>query len=268
MTEPAQQPEPTEPEDKAKAKADKAAAPPKKADGLKPEVRKERKVGGKVAIELEVSRQRTISWTVIGLVVGTLLVWKLGTVGQWIGVLLILIGAYRAYQLVQTFLHKPGTIIVSEREITLPRGLCMPRPLKLQPSEVTAVYFLRRSVMWNKAAPVLVVEIGPKAIAFPRDWFASEADQRHVVHALLRWSSPKTADKAAAKKPAADDKHDAKPAADDKPKSAADDKPAEPKSATAVDASDASDATDATDASEVVAAEAPPAPEAAAADKS
>jgi hypothetical protein len=23
-------------------------------------------------------------------------------------------------------------------------------------------------------------------MAFPRDWFASESDQRHVVHALLR----------------------------------------------------------------------------------
>jgi len=31
-----------------------------------------------------------------------------------------------------------------------------------------------------------VVEVADKALAFPRDWFASEADQRHVVHALLR----------------------------------------------------------------------------------
>jgi hypothetical protein len=23
-------------------------------------------------------------------------------------------------------------------------------------------------------------------MAFPRDWFASEADQRHVIHAVLR----------------------------------------------------------------------------------
>jgi hypothetical protein len=23
-------------------------------------------------------------------------------------------------------------------------------------------------------------------MAFPRDWFASEADQRHIIHALLR----------------------------------------------------------------------------------
>ena len=185
MTEPEAAEPPTEP-DKAEAKPDdkKPAPAPKKPEAPK------RKVGGKVAIELEVSRQRVITWTIVGIILGSLLLWKLGTVGQWIGVVLLVVGVYRGYQLLQTFLHKPGTIIVSEREITLPRGLCMPRPLKLQPSEITAVYFLRRSVMWNKAAPVLVVEVGEKAIAFPRYWFASEADQRHVVHALLRWSPP------------------------------------------------------------------------------
>jgi hypothetical protein len=137
-------------------------------------------------VELEVSRQRQIGWTVFGLIVGTLLIWKLGTVGVWVGIALVIIGAYRAYQLVQTFVYPPGTIVVSESEVILPRGLCLPRPVKVEPSAVTAVYFLRRSVPWNRSAPVLVIELGPKAMAFPRDWFASEADQRHVVHALLR----------------------------------------------------------------------------------
>lgn len=127
-----------------------------------------------------------IGWTVFGLLLGTLLIWKLGTVGVWVGVGLVLIGLVRAWQLVQTFLHPPGTIRVSEHEVVLPRGLCLPRPLQLKPADVTAVYFLRRSVPWNRSAPVLVIEVGPKAMAFPRDWFASEADQRHVVHALLR----------------------------------------------------------------------------------
>jgi hypothetical protein len=62
----------------------------------------------------------------------------------------------------------------------------MPRPVVVTPQDITAVYFLRRSVPWNHAAPVLIIELGAKAMAFPRDWFASEADQRHVVHALLR----------------------------------------------------------------------------------
>ena len=145
-----------------------------------------RKGAGNVEVTLEVSRQRPIGWTIFGLIVGALLVWKLGTVGKWVGVVLMIIGAYRAWQLVQTFLYPPGTIQVTENEVTLPRGLCLPRPVKVKPSDVTAVYFLRRSVPWNRSAPVLVVELSGKAMAYPRDWFASEADQRHVVHALLR----------------------------------------------------------------------------------
>lgn len=140
----------------------------------------------RVEIDLELSRQRLIGWTIFGIVFGALLIWKLGTVGKWVGVLLVVIGVLRAWQLLQTFLHPPGTIVVSDSEVSLPRGLCMPRPLKLHPRDVTAVYFLRRSVPWNRSAPVLVVEHGAQALAYPRDWFASEADQRHVVHALLR----------------------------------------------------------------------------------
>lgn len=132
------------------------------------------------------SRQRAIGWTAFGIIVGALLIWKLGTVAVWIGVLLVIKGVFHAYQLVQTFVHPPGTIVVTDQEVTLPRGLCLPRPVKVAPSEVTAVYFLRRSVPWKHSAPVLVVELGARAMAFPRDWFASEADQRHVVHALLR----------------------------------------------------------------------------------
>ncbi len=160
--------------DEAPAKSDDA---PKKD-----KVRK----GGNVEVSLEVSRQRPVGWTIFGLIFGALLVWKLGTVGKWVGVVLMAMGAFYGWQLAQTFMHPPGTIKVTDTEVTLPRGLCMPRPLQVKPSEVTAVYFLRRSVPWNRSAPVLVVELGTKALAYPRDWFSSEADQRHIVHALLR----------------------------------------------------------------------------------
>ena len=142
--------------------------------------------GKPVSIELEVSRQRAMSWTIFGIVFGALLIWKLGTVGVWVGVLLVVLGLFRAYELVQTFLNPPGTITVTATEVTLPRGLSMSKPVVVPRSEVTAVYFLRRSVPWNRSAPVLVVELGARAFAYPRDWFASEADQRHVVHALMR----------------------------------------------------------------------------------
>lgn len=137
-------------------------------------------------IELEVSLQRSISWTLFGLIVGALLIHGLGTVGVWVGIALVATGAYHAWQLVQTRLHPPGTIVVSEAEVILPRGPYMPRPVVVAPRDITAIYFLRRSVPWNHAAPVLIIELGERAMAFPRDWFASEADQRHVIHAVLR----------------------------------------------------------------------------------
>jgi hypothetical protein len=149
-----------------------------------PRPRSDRAGAAPLEIELEVSRQRSIGWTIFGVILGALLVWKLGTVGVWVGVVLIAMGAYHAWNLLQTLLHPPGTIVVSDREVSLPRGLCMPRPVVVPRSEVTAVYFLRRSVPWNHAAPVLIVELGARAMAFPRDWFASEADQRHIIHAL------------------------------------------------------------------------------------
>jgi hypothetical protein len=164
-----------------------AAKEPVKGPAAKEPAAKERSSSVKdVKVELEVSRNRYAGWTVFGLVFGALLIWKLGTVGQWVGVVLMVLGALRAWQLLQTFLHPPGTIVVGDDEVVLPRGLCLPRPIKVPSKDVTAVYFLRRSVPWNRSAPVLVVELGGRAFAFPRDWFASEADQRHVVHALLR----------------------------------------------------------------------------------
>lgn len=138
-----------------------------------------------VAIELEVSRKTTVGWSAFGILFGTLLILKLGTVGVWIGIGLVIFGVYRAWKVVETYLNPPGTIKITDSEVVLPRGLSTSRPHTVKPSEVTAVYFLRRSVPWNNSSPVLVVELGDRAIAYPRDWFASEADQRHIVHALV-----------------------------------------------------------------------------------
>jgi hypothetical protein len=142
---------------------------------------------GPIEIELEGTRQRTMTATAFYVVIGALLLWKLGTVGVWVGVVLLVVGAFRAWELAQTFMHPPGTIVVTDDKVTLPRGLYLGKPVEIPPAAVTSVYFLRRSVPWNRSAPVLVVEVGARAMAFPRDWFASEADQRHVVHALLRY---------------------------------------------------------------------------------
>lgn len=141
---------------------------------------------GTVEVELAVSRAHSAGWAAFEILFGALLAWKLGTVAVWVGVGLITLGVFHLWDVVQTFLHPPGTIIVGDERVTLPRGLSVGKPLEVAPADVTAVYFLRRSVPWNKSAPVLVVELGAQAIAYPRDWFATEADQRHVVHALMR----------------------------------------------------------------------------------
>jgi hypothetical protein len=151
-----------------------------------------------VEVELAVSRAHSAGWAAFEILFGALLAWKLGTVAVWVGVALITLGLFHVWDVVQTFLHPPGTILVTDERVTLPRGLSLGKPLEVAPADVTAVYFLRRSVPWNKSAPVLVVELGAQAIAYPRDWFATEADQRHIVHALMRGRSEPEASSARA----------------------------------------------------------------------
>src|SRR3569623_229150 len=122
-------------------------------------------------IELEVSRQRAIAWAIGGTIGGILMILKLGRVGVWAGYAVLAWGIVRAVQLALTIIYPPGTIKVSPTEVVLPRGAHRPNPLKLAPKDVTAVYFLRRSVPWNKSSPVLVIEVGDKAHIFPRDRF-------------------------------------------------------------------------------------------------
>src|SRR4051812_35487392 len=97
-------------------------SPPKNGPIEPSAPRAERTVPARLDIELEVSPQRSISWTVFGLIVGALLIWKLGTVGVWVGIVLMAMGAYHAWNLVQTVIHPPGTIIVTDKDVTLPRG--------------------------------------------------------------------------------------------------------------------------------------------------
>lgn len=139
---------------------------------------------GRVAVELEHARGHHARWVVIGGVIGVLCVLKLGTLGKGVGVLLMALAAWAAYKLVRTYVHPPGTLVVDGDRVQLPRGLCRGAPTELARGAVTGAYFLRRSVPWTRAAPVLVVEAGGKAFVYPRDWFAAEADQRRVLEAL------------------------------------------------------------------------------------
>jgi hypothetical protein len=138
----------------------------------------------RLAVGLEHMRYRHAAWMAFGIVLGALMVWKLGDVGKAIGVVLIGVGGFAAYSFVRTLLFPAGTIVISDSGAELPRGLCKGEPEKMAIEDVKHVYLLRRSVPWTRAAPVLVIEAKGKAFTYPRDWFITEADQRRVVREL------------------------------------------------------------------------------------
>ncbi|HTJ44201.1 MAG TPA: hypothetical protein VL463_18985 [Kofleriaceae bacterium] len=142
--------------------------------------------GEKLEIGLEHTRWRHFGWTVFGIIGGALLILKMGTVAQWIGAGLIVAGLWSAYNFTRTLLFEAGTIVVDGKRVVLPRGVCRGKPVELDRAAVAHAYLLRRAVPWTRAAPVLVIEAGDRAYLFPRDWFATEADQRRVIHALAQ----------------------------------------------------------------------------------
>ncbi len=137
-----------------------------------------------IEIELEHGRGRHIGWIAFGAVLGTLFVLMLGSIGQYVGGLLLLIALLQAVSAARTFMHKPGTFHVTEDEISVPTGLCSGQQVSLTSSQLQHAFFLRRAVPWSKAGPILVVEAEGKAYSYPRDWFASDSDQRRVATAL------------------------------------------------------------------------------------
>lgn len=147
------------------------------------------KSAGRAAKELTVylasDRSRRLTWMLSGCAIGGLLIWKFGTVAAALGVVLVVVGLYHTWFFVQSLLHEPGSVIITRSKTTLPRGLSRGAPEQIDSSALSAAYFLRHAVPWSKSAPVLVIEAGDRAFLLPRDWFASEADQRRIMHAVL-----------------------------------------------------------------------------------
>jgi hypothetical protein len=139
---------------------------------------------GRIAVDLAHTRGSHLRWTLVGGGLGVACVLMLGTLGKGVGLVLLVLAAWAAFKVFLTYRHPPGTIVIDGEEVALPRGLCQGQPSRLKRGDVTAAYFVRRAVPWTRAAPVLVVEAGGQAYAYPRDWFASESDQRRVLDAL------------------------------------------------------------------------------------
>lgn len=139
---------------------------------------------GRIQVELHHERSRHVRWILIGAILGGLFVVGLGTLGKVLGLVLIALGAWNLFLFIRTLRHPPGAIVIDGDTVLLPRGVCRGEPTRVERSQVTATYFLRRAVPWTQASPVLVIEAGGRAFLFPRDWFAGEADQRRVIDAL------------------------------------------------------------------------------------
>jgi hypothetical protein len=137
-----------------------------------------------IEIQLEHGRGRHLGWVLFGVVAGSLFLLKLGFIGQFLGAALIFIALLQGAEAIRTFLHAPGTFRVTDETIELPTRLCSGKQLTLSSEQLQHAFFLRRSVPWTQAGPILVVEAEDKAYSFPRDWFASDSDQRRVAMAL------------------------------------------------------------------------------------
>ena len=138
----------------------------------------------RLVLELEVAKSRPAGWAVFGLLAGAVLVWKFGTVFKYVGVILLIIGAWSAVSYLRIMQRHPGKIVVGPLTAMLPAGLCQPVPSPTPISQLSAAYFLRTATPWPSSAPVLVIEANGHAYLYPRDWFANEASQRRLIDAV------------------------------------------------------------------------------------
>lgn len=163
----------------------KAKSAPKASDAGQPD-KKRASLDEPFEVTLVHARRTHAGWALIGLVLGILLVWKLAIVGQVLGVICLVVAAFAGKNFVFTLVNAPGTIAVGKDKLELPTGLCRGRAETYDWADVKHTYFLRRAVPWTRAGPVLVVEAGDLAFSYPRDWFASESEQRRVLQAIHR----------------------------------------------------------------------------------
>jgi hypothetical protein len=135
-------------------------------------------------VVLEPQTWRHAGWAGFHLIAGAVLIVGLGSVGKGLGVVLLLLGAIRGYKFARGALKPPGRLKVGIDPVELPAGLSVASADQVAVDSIKHVFFLRRALPWTQASPVLVVETGEQIYSYPRDWFASDSDQRRVARAL------------------------------------------------------------------------------------
>ena len=137
-----------------------------------------------VSVTLEHSRWRHFAWTLIGFLLGSMVIAKIGSAGKVIGAGLMLLAGYHGYRFTMTLLKPSGTIKVDSTHVELPLGLCRGKTATFPMAELRHAFLLRRAVSWMSTGPLLVIETGEQVFAYPRDWFASESAQRRIARAI------------------------------------------------------------------------------------
>ena len=140
---------------------------------------------GPVRVELVHARWTHFLWFVSWAILAGFLAWKFGDVGKILGVMVGYFGVTALWEFAKTLLHAPGRIVVDE-EVVLTSRLCSGREVKMPLADVRHAYLLRRYLPTNTAGPLLVVETKRGAFEYPRNWFATELEQRSIVTTVNR----------------------------------------------------------------------------------
>ena len=151
---------------------------------------RKRSADGDVRVVLEHARWRHGGWAGFGVVFGVAIALTMGVVAQGLGALLVVLGIYNAVQFVRTLRNPAGVIHIGRDRAKLPVGLCRGKVADVPTEDIRHAFFLRRAVSWTRSTPLLVIETDTNAFTYPRDWFASEADQRRIVDTLHKRNHP------------------------------------------------------------------------------
>jgi len=137
-------------------------------------------------VALEHGRWRHFGWLAVGVGLGAFLVWRLGTVGKGLGVVLLILGAVNLVRFARTLVRSAGAIAVGTDGVVLPVGLCSGQTHKVGYGGIRHAFFLRRAVPWTRTGPILIIETERGTFTYPRDWFTSDSDQRRIASAIHR----------------------------------------------------------------------------------
>src|SRR5688572_30514793 len=77
----------------------------------------------RVEVTLEHSRWRHLGWALFGATLGSVLSFKLGTVGKLIGLAIMAGAVWHVFGFARTMIYPAGTFVVAGGELVLPLGL-------------------------------------------------------------------------------------------------------------------------------------------------